>query len=209
MKSIFFLYLIPLIISTYKIVSKNIINCEIANINGESILISDINEISNFLEQSNAKQIDKVEILEQIITNKILKKYCEKKFNNKDIKKQIEMQMKLVREGVENHTLKILSEYFKNDRKAFYKETGQSVSDFINTNIKAQKAQIFISLAMQSLSNNNSLDFSPKKVVNYNFNKDIKNSSTNEELYEICELVVDNIVQKEKIEDVNKIYKEI
>ena len=119
------------------------------------------------------------------------------------------MQMKLVREGVENHTLKILSEYFKNDRKAFYKETGQSVSDFINTNIKAQKEQIFISLAMQSLSNNNSLDFSPKKIVNYNFNKDIKNSSTNEELYEICELVVDNIVQKEKIEDVNKIYKEI
>ena len=209
MKSIFFLYLIPLIINTYKIVSKSIINCEIANINGESILISDINEISNFLEQSNAKHIDKAEILEQIITNKILKKYCEKKFNNKDIKKQIEMQMKLVREGVENHTLKILSEYFKNDRKAFYKETGQSVSDFINTNIKAQKEQIFISLAMQSLSNNNSLDFSPKKIVNYNFNKDIKNSSTNEELYEICELVVDNIVQKEKIEDVNKIYKEI
>ena len=209
MKSIFFLYLIPLIINTYKIVSKSIINCEIANINGESILISDINEISNFLEQSNAEHIDKAEILEQIITNKILKKYCEKKFNNKDIKKQIEMQMKLVREGVENHTLKILSEYFKNDRKAFYKETGQSVSDFINTNIKAQKEQIFISLAMQSLSNNNSLDFSPKKIVNYNFNKDIKNSSTNEELYEICELVVDNIVQKEKIEDVNKIYKEI
>ena len=73
MKSIFFLYLIPLIISTYKIVSKNIINCEIANINGESILISDINEISNFLEQSNAKQIDKVEILDTAKKNLITK----------------------------------------------------------------------------------------------------------------------------------------
>ena len=81
-----FLYSLAIIyINIYCIISKSIINCEIANINGNPILISDIYEINNFLEQSNSQKMDKVDILDKLITNKILKEYCEKNFNKNEI----------------------------------------------------------------------------------------------------------------------------
>ena len=205
-----FLYSLAIIyINIYCIISKSIINCEIANINGNPILISDIYEINNFLEQSNSQKMDKVDILDKLITNKILKEYCEKNFNKNEIKMQIEMQMKFVKKAIEDHTLKILNDYFQNDREAFFRESGLSVNDFIATNIKTQREQIYISLAMQKLINNNNLDFSPKKINEYIHNKAQKDISTPEELYEVCELVVDNIIQQEKTDLVKKIYEEI
>ena len=205
-----FLYSLAIIyINIYCIISKSIINCEIANINGNPILISDIYEINNFLEQSNSQKMDKVDILDKLITNKILKEYCEKNFNKNEIKMQLEMQMKLVKKAIEDHTLKILNDYFQNDREAFFRESGLSVNDFIATNIKTQREQIYISLAMQKLINNNNLDFSPKKINEYIHNKAQKDISTPEELYEVCELVVDNIIQQEKTDLVKKIYEEI
>lgn len=205
-----FLYSLAIIyINIYCIISKSIINCEIANINGNPILISDIYEINNFLEQSNSQKMDKVDILDKLITNKILKEYCEKNFNKNEIKMQLEMQMKLVKKTIEDHTLKILNDYFQNDREAFFRESGLSVNDFIATNIKTQREQIYISLAMQKLINNNNLDFSPKKINEYIHNKAQKDISTPEELYEVCELVVDNIIQQEKTDLVKKIYEEI
>ena len=62
---------------------------------------------------------------------------------------------------------------------------------------------------MQKLINNNNLDFSPKKINEYIHNKAQKDISTPEELYEVCELVVDNIIQQEKTDLVKKIYEEI
>ena len=209
MKNKFLYFLSIIYINIYCIISKSIINCEIANINGNPILISDIYEINNFLEQSNSQKMDKVDILDKLITNKILKEYCEKNFNKNEIKMQLEMQMKLVKKAIEDHTLKILNDYFQNDREAFFRESGLSVNDFIATNIKTQREQIYISLAMQKLINNNNLDFSPKKINEYIHNKAQKDISTHEELYEVCELVVDNIIQKEKTDLVKKIYEEI
>lgn len=193
------------IIQCLQINSKEIINAPLVTINNEQILISDINEIENFYKYSKIPNFNKVEALNNLINNKIIKAYYKDIFKTKEIKAQLEIQTKLIEKGVESYCYNILKEYFNNNEDDFFKQFGASINDYIENIVKIQNDQMLISLIMQKLAIDKYV--SPKTITEFFKKKTTTNEKFNK--YEVSELVIYKSESNELENLVKNIYKEI
>jgi len=199
-----------LLLNWFYINSNEILNGTLVTINGEQILLSDINETKMYLQYSQTdkkKDIKDEDILDKIIRNKLLKSHYKNLLEDPNIKDQIDTQLKYIKKAITDQAHNILTTYFKGDEKGFYNEIGCDVEDYIDNNVNIQKEQMIISLILQKIGN--SEIFSPKKIKEFydNMSEDEKNEKlkSDKDSYQISELVV---INKES-EDVKNILKEI
>lgn len=199
-----------LLLNWFYINSNEILNGTLVTINGEQILLSDINETKMYLQYSQSdkkKDIKDEDILDKIIRNKLLKSHYKNLLEDPNIKDQIDTQLKYIKKAITDQAHNILTTYFKGDEKGFYNEIGCDVEDYIDNNVNIQKEQMIISLILQKIGN--SEIFSPKKIKEFydNMSEDEKNEKlkSDKNSYQISELVV---INKES-EDVKNILKEI
>lgn len=203
-------YTFFLLLNWFYINSNEILNGTLVTINGEQILLSDINETKMYLQYSQTdkkKDIKDEDILDKIIRNKLLKSHYKNLLEDPNIKDQIDTQLKYIKKAITDQAHNILTTYFKGDEKGFYNEIGCNVEDYIDNNVNIQKEQMIISLILQKIGN--SEIFSPKKIKEFydNMSEDEKNEKlkSDKNSYQISELVV---INKES-EDVKNILKEI
>ena len=189
----------------------DVVNGSLANVNGEAIYLSDINDTKMFLQYYNNDDnkknvINDDEILDKLIRNKLINTHYRSLLEDPNIKMQIESQMKYVKKAILDQARNILERYFFNDEKAFYKELGCSVDDYVENNLNSQKDQMITTLITQKLINSDRI--SPKKLREFydnmsNKEKDeLKNKKNS---YIICELVLKN----KESEDVLGLIKDI
>ena len=200
----------------FYIKSNQILNGTLVTINGEPILLSDINESKMYLQYSKMDKKEDIkdeDILDKLIRNKLIKSHYKKLLEDPNIKGQIEVQLKYVTKAITDQAYDILSTYFKGDEKSFYNEIGCNVEDYIDNNVNIQKEQMITSLLLQKIVNNDS--FSPKKLKEFydNMSVDEKNEKIKsyKNSYQISEIVVINKESEEvkkKLEEVKLKIKE-
>jgi len=203
-------YTILLIFAKFFIKSSEILNGTLVTINGESILLSDINETKMFLQYSKMNKktdIKDEDILDNLIRNKLLKSHYKKLLDDPNIKGQMETQLKFITKAITDQAHDILTTYFKGDEKDFYNEIGCNVEDYIDNNVNIQKEQLISSLILQKIGNNDI--FSPKQIEEFynNMSENGKNEKlkSDKNSYKISEIVV---ISKES-EDVKSKLEEV
>ncbi|MFA9290139.1 MAG: peptidylprolyl isomerase [Solirubrobacteraceae bacterium] len=179
-------YIIIFILFQIKIVAQEIkIDNIIAVVGKEVILKSDIDQLKSFVEESNKKQTD-CELLENIISEKIIVYKAKNDTLLNVTPTEIEKQV--------NQVFKQYKDYFEDDGKILDYFGYKNITNLKEELSKSQKEKMLAERMRQKLSSN--LDVSPKETKDFfEKNKDFL-PSTKEEL-ELAQIVISPKILKE------------